>query len=145
MLHAETSGTEPESERPVLWMHTELRRWWFHEKFCSAKNRVVTLCVIATPPRRRRTDKTGTIKSLDSYAGHPPWAHHRKYRAWEGQDHRRHGHRPTRSRARHAGADAAISQRIVALRGTRCGAGIWRPVRDEADGARLREGRPGKA
>src|SRR5579862_27003 len=143
MLHAETSGTEPESERPVLWMHTELWRWWFQKKFCRAKSKRLRARggFSASPSEKARNRYN---QEFDPYAGHPPWAHHRKHRAGEGQDDRRHGDRPPRRRPGHAGPDAAIPQRIVALRRTRCGAGLRRQVRDEADGARLREGRHGK-
>src|ERR1019366_430713 len=65
---------------------------------------------------------------------------HREYGPRQREDHRCHGNGAAGCRKWDEGADAAVPQRVVALRRTRCSAGLRRQVRDEADGTRLREG-----
>src|SRR6202011_2441026 len=75
------------------------------------------------------------------YVGSAPWSHHREYRAGQGEDHCGHGDGVAGRWAGDARPDAAISEGLVALRGTRCGQGFLRQVHHEADGTRLRESR----
>src|SRR5450755_1797715 len=65
--------------------------------------------------------------------------HHGEHRTRQGQNHRCHGDGPACGRQRLEGPDAAIPQRLLALRRTRCRQGLRRQFRDEADGTRLRE------
>src|SRR6267378_3428503 len=75
------------------------------------------------------------------HVGSAPWSHHREYRAGQGQDHCGHGDGAAGRWAGDARPDAAVSEGLVALRGTRCGQGFRRQVHPEADGTRLRKSR----
>src|SRR5437762_13611428 len=55
---------------------------------------------------------------LTTHARRSSRSDHREHRSREGQDHCRNGHGPASGWAGHAGAHAAVFERIVALRGT---------------------------